>query len=61
MNGLNLHNVTSVKLGPVHSVFVGTTMVQYRTLYVETKTGPVQVTMFADTVNTQINVEDDPR
>ena len=61
MNSLNLHNVTGVKLGPVHSVFVGATMVYYRTLYVETKTGPVQVAMFADTVNTQINVEDDPR
>lgn len=61
MNTLNLHNVTNVKLGPVHSVAVDGTMVHYRTLYVETATGPVQVTMYAETNNVQINVEDSPR
>ena len=61
MNTLNCHAVQGVKLGPVHSVFVGDRMVHYRTLYVETATGPVQVTMYAEATNVQINVEETAR
>ena len=57
MNALNLHFVKSVQLGPINGVLVGPTMSYYRTLYVETTTGTIQVTMFSDTVSSEINVE----
>ena len=58
MNTLNLHDVQTVELGPVNSILVGDKVVHYRTLRVETGTGPITLFMYAEKNNVQINVKE---
>ena len=58
MNTLNLYGVQEIKLGPVNSILVGDKMVHYRTLRVETGTGPITLFMYAEKNNVQINLKE---
>ena len=58
MNTLNLHDVQTVKLGPVNSILVGDKVVHYRTLRVETGTGPITLFMYAEKNDFQIKVKE---